>query len=533
MSSKGKKISPYTTQRLLSLYLQGRTEAAIASRLHLAQSTISAYVTTLDSYLQQGEDVNMLDQGISYQIKELHDLAAELLSAHCSVEECRAGLRCHRLFLKCGIHEEDADKVIKTLRQVSEQGAINILLELSHLEIKAGVSYHQLLTHYNDLTKKTLQAEAGSQAAMSALSKLKAELADIGKLKLKETCSLNSYLKELGLQKEQVHKVEKLAKALKTAGVSEPEIDLALEHLTVLSQAKVPLKTFAGIVLESVASPAGDGGQGLLADLKKWNGLTVALQQKEAKIKVMDEEAAHLDPLCQQKIIVEQELTGLSKQKAQLEVTAKELGEQSAELAQVKDEVQSLTSQNKALKNENLELVNTRDKMQQEIAKCQKEVSDLHELQSIREAVLTDLATNSVQVQKNRKQLKVLDSLLGFLDLQLDQMKSFIGYIPEIDSHPGDSSHLRAIRDVILGGLTGNKLRIMSCPSCHLIFADGKKSLGVSLVDFCPRCNSVMTKVIWDEAAILKEALAGRQPHLITARPVAIDKTAGGSQAAV
>jgi predicted transcriptional regulator len=92
------KLSPHKVSKMMALYFDGYLQSEIANKLKINQSTVSLYVSKLESLVeQQGVKAVGEEFGIMDQVETLHTLAAELKKAKFTVEEAKVGLKMARM----------------------------------------------------------------------------------------------------------------------------------------------------------------------------------------------------------------------------------------------------------------------------------------------------------------------------------------------------------------------------------------------------------------------------------------------------
>jgi predicted transcriptional regulator len=516
------RLSTSKISRIFQLHFQGYSQCSIASRLKIHQSTVSLYVDSFTALAQQeGLENAARRYGVMEEVKELHNLAAELKKARLTVAESRMGLRALDMLKSHGVAEGDYGDLIESVKKVKSEGFMETAIELSRLERASGLNYQQVCTSYqssykqlqqadNDLTGKKAELERSEIAFIAAETKRKAA-----------ESRFESYLKEMEMDMKRLQKVEPLARALKKAGIQDNQLDDYIERQQLADRSGISLDLLSSILKQANVVTAHDGGKTFLDMLTRYGGLSTAIEVLQDRIKALEKDTDGLDQKIQIKKSTESDIVQLRKQKTNLEKEVEQLSiEKEALIAQktaLQKDIRSLTRQETELEQNISEQQKLREglrveneSLSSEIKTKKEQLSDLAQLEVRHSAMSASLAEIEEKLGQRKKQQDILDSFIGLIDRpSFDELEKFAGFIPHLtDKAKQQKEHPQLLTDYIFEKITARKLKTQRCVVCHATFAVDKMPKDSSGYH-CPVCPSTLVREIYTEDSnMLKDALA-------------------------
>ncbi len=256
----------------------------------------------------------------------------------------------------------------------------------------------------------------------------------------------------------------------------------------------------------------GKGGTAIM----QYGDLVKAKADLEVRIHVLRKQASDLEERQKSKQEVEKHLAVLSSEKADLEKSIGGLSKERETLTQVKSDVGSLTEQKSLLKVDIDSMRKTKEELCIEIEELTKRTSDLQELDTRRNDLLSSLTTIETEISSHKSQMNILNSFLGFIaPSSMSDVEKFVTLLPALLDEAKHKNHSPDIlRNIILQTLTGGKLRSLRCTSCKTKFIVNKPS-EYGLGYHCPTCWSTLVEVAHDETEILERAMIGPKPQIL------------------
>ena len=210
------QLSPHKVSKILRGYFRGLPQTKIAKGAAVDQSSISHYASR---FKEMAAQVGILAAGKEYQVlnevESLRSLSVELYKSKLTADEARQGHNIIKAFQKLGISPEKYLTLIEVCQEVSDPGFIEAALRLSQIEIKTGMSYHQVISSFEEaqnqlpqLEEKIAEAKAEMKSINDGLLKNKQEL--VGQEEHLKKYQDEVKAKEARLEKELLAKMKQL-----------------------------------------------------------------------------------------------------------------------------------------------------------------------------------------------------------------------------------------------------------------------------------------------------------------------------------
>jgi len=243
------QLSPHKVSKILRGYFRGLPQTKIAKEAGVDQSSISHYATRFKEMVAK---YGLLAAGKEYQVlnevESLRSLSVELYKSKLTVEEARQGHSIIKAFLKLGINPEQHLTLIEVCQKVGDPGFTEAALKLSQIEVQTGMSYHQVISSFENalnqlpqLEGKVTETKTELESINDALLKKKQELAG------QEEC-LNKYQGEVKAKEAQLEK--ELSAKMKQLEVEKKEMEEVAILKAKLTKKGLNLKTVLELAKE-------------------------------------------------------------------------------------------------------------------------------------------------------------------------------------------------------------------------------------------------------------------------------------------
>jgi predicted DNA-binding protein YlxM (UPF0122 family)/DNA repair exonuclease SbcCD ATPase subunit len=525
-----KKISPFKVSKIISYYLEGYSQPEIASKLNIDQSTVSKQISKFKAYAEQyGINAAIEEYGVMDIFDALHDLAVDLQANHLTVEEAAVGLKMVMQFEKLGIKEKDYQDVIQAATKMKTEGFISSAVELNKLEQSTGMTHKEIVDKAVKTNQQLEQKQVQLNEVTGKLNACEQDLTAIESKKKKASQDLEVHLQQVGMDMERLAKVEKLASALKKAGVSDDNLQEYIKRQHQLNEAGISLDVFASILKKAAVVTSKDSGQALLEMLTEHGSLSEANIVLKTEIGSLEKEAVGLEEKVKLKGEIEAEIAALKAEKTSLEPYVSELHAKKDQLEKVQNYVDSLTKKRAELEKDTASMEKYKTALDKDIRVKEKKVSNLEKLEKRHDAVSASLAETKKKLDWEERRLKVLDSIQGVVkSSSVAQLEKFAENLPYyIEEVKGGHYSGEIIRNILVENLTGGTLQVLRCSSCEAKFVVDKQPSLPGSDYYCPVCGmSYYVNVDKNALAILKEELLElKKPNVVF-----IERISPGSQ---
>jgi len=505
-----KKLSPFKVSKILKLYLQGYSQTTIAHKLNIDQSTVSFQV---GKFKFRVDEVGIEAAGEEYgvmmdEVEMLHSVAVDLHTAGLGVEDAAAGLKVVLAFEKLGI-EQDYQGVINATTKMHEEGFLDFAIELSELEKSTGMDYEEIVSNAIEANQQLEKDLIQIKETNSKLDDMNNDLANMESKKKLVANDLAAYMKQVGVDKDRLKKVEALALSLKKAGIENQQLEEYLQRQQQLSEAGIGIAMFTSILEKASVATMKDKGKALLDMLTEYGGLSQVNQALKLKISTLEKESAGMEEKAALRGKIQAEVETLKAEKASLESHVTGLHAQKNQLDKVKGEVSALSRKQAEIENEIANQEYYQIGLTEKITLLEETTGDLEERKVEYDAVKSSLAEVEERLAHENKRLQIFDSFLGFVESSaVEKLETFsvdAAYFVEEAKSGRHSPQL--IRNMIIQELTGGTLQVLKCTQCEVKFVVDKKPV-VTKNGYCPLCGSdYHVKVDKDALEILKEDL--------------------------
>jgi len=515
------KLSPHKVSKMISLYFEGYSQSEISYRLNVDQSTVSLYVSRYKSLAdQQGLQACVKEYGVMDQVEVLHSLAAELRKAKLTVEEAAIGLNMERIFRKFGVQQENYKDLIQSCEKMKSEGFIAAAVTLNKLESDTGMTYEEIVDNSVDSNNRLKKAEKELNMVVDKLNRSKEEVVGIDKQKHIADQELEAQMRQIGVDKNRLKMVEDLAVALKEAGISNKDLEGYFHNQQLLNKAGVSIEMFAEILSKVRVLTAQDRGKELVKMLSEYDGLVQVIKVLQDRQKALEKQVSDLENKKKLKIEIEGNIAKLKAEQTNLERSVANLSGEKGKLVQLQSDVRSLNEKKGTLENSIVGAGKRRDQLVSEIEALEQKNSNLKELEVKHDSLSDSLIKMEAEINSYRTQQEVLSSFLGFMEpASHTEIEKFVSLLPNLLAGVKQKSYSpEFLRDYILKNLSGGMLSVLMCTSCQTRFTVDKPSRN-TLGYYCPVCFSSLVKVIKNESAIIKEALAEPEVKVLVPRP--------------
>lgn len=173
------RLSPHNVSRILSDYFHGVSQATIAGRSGVDQSTVSLYASRFKRLASQ---IGILGAGKEFgmfnEVDALRSLSVELAKTKLTVEEAREGHRIMQLFLDMGVPPGRHADLVGLCRKIGEPVFIKASLELVKIEKETGTDYEEMVRKARRLALELHSMDKklkGMQTDMASTDRILAE----------------------------------------------------------------------------------------------------------------------------------------------------------------------------------------------------------------------------------------------------------------------------------------------------------------------------------------------------------------------
>ncbi len=450
------------------------------------------------------------------RLQSLHDLGAELREEKLTVKEVKAALKVHSLLQGYGVNEESYSEVILACTKMHSDGFAAAAQELANMENTTGLNYQALMQQCHTANDNIVKTEKKLSALETDLKNTKHALADMKKERNLAAEKLKSMMDNLGFNMRRLESVEKLALALKKAGVNDNEVRNYVSRQQEIDKSGIGLDILTEILKEVNVSTIPDQGKGLLKMLSEYGSLAEAIKELNARMHELEKQTGVLEERKKLKEELEDYLAKLRTKKASLEKSLAHLSDEKETLTQLQKDVKSLNDKRTMLEHDIIVMKKHKEDLSEETEALQKKISNLKGLEVKHDSLSAGISEIEAKINSSRTELDVLHSFLGFIEpSSFHQVDEFVSQLPTLLADARQRIYSpELLRDFILKELDGGKLHILKCSSCNArLFVD--KLPRYSMVSLCPVCIGGLLRVAQDEAKILKAAInQGRPKHL-------------------
>jgi predicted transcriptional regulator len=203
------QLSTHKVRKILRGYFCGLPQIKIANEAGVDQSSVSHYAS---DFKEMVAGYGLPTAGREYQVlnevESLRSLSVELYKSKLTIEDAKQGHDIIKAFLKLGISPGKHFALIEVCKKVEDPGFVEAAIELSRIEVQAGMGYYQVMAEFEKARKELPQLE-------EKMFKATAKLKSINDTILRTTKELDTREKSLEQYKDEVKsEVAKLGKEL-------------------------------------------------------------------------------------------------------------------------------------------------------------------------------------------------------------------------------------------------------------------------------------------------------------------------------
>lgn len=508
------QLSPQKVTRLMSLHLAGLSETAVARRLNISQSTVSLYASRFGAAAAQrgleaaGKEFNIMDQ-----VRALHHLGAELAKAELTVEESCLGVKVQRKLQALGVSDEDYPDLVAAATRMKSEGYLQAAMRLGQLEKSTGLPYRQVVANHERAIKGLGDTRNELKAAAAKLNQARAQVSAMEAKKRTASRGLADHLDRVAADMKRIEKVERLALALKAAGILDGDLDKMIQHQQRLNEAGISLATLTSIMEKVGVATSRDQGRQLLKMFSEHGGLAGALEEQRTRLDALTRKADGWEAKAREKAQIESQMAGLRIERSELEGTVARLKEEIRPLTGLQNEVGLLMGRKAALESETASLHLQRRLLDRDIVARQQKVGDLSEQEARHKELSADTDAMLAKLADNQQRFQVLDAFVGLISAtSMDRLELFAEVLPEIIAKARlKQKSPNLLADSILSRLAGDVLKIHRCTSCGTRFVADKPAVS-DLGYACPVCCFSSGVGFAEDATAILRGVMGLQP---------------------
>lgn len=242
-------LSAQKVSKILKGYFAGMSQAEIAEKAGVDQSTVSIYSSR---FRKRASQVGLLaagrEFGVFNEVDALRSLSVELSQAGLTVEEAKEGLRILKMFMKLGISSEQHAALVKVCNEIDDPGFVQAALKLSALEARTNMSYDEVISSFERVSSELLSSEKKLIEVQINLKSVSNSLAS----KKQERVSLEAHLAKLKNETltQEAQLRQELSIKIKQSKVKQTEVEEVSKLKAQLSQQGLDISALVKLAKE-------------------------------------------------------------------------------------------------------------------------------------------------------------------------------------------------------------------------------------------------------------------------------------------
>lgn len=242
-------LSRQKIKKLLKLCFAGRPQPVIAERLDVTQATVSHYLARFNELAEEiGLPKAAGEYDIMSEVQELRSLAVELANANLTTVDARYGANIIKKFNALGIPPESHDALVEACKHADDPAFPQAVVELSLLEKKTGMTYQQVVTHYQQVEKELPKVESSLENKKKLHAETSVQLTHLQNDLNSAKDVQQQYEAEAKKKMEQLDK--EVADKMKEAKLKKDEVEMAKQLKATIAKHGFDLQTILKLAKE-------------------------------------------------------------------------------------------------------------------------------------------------------------------------------------------------------------------------------------------------------------------------------------------
>lgn len=261
------KISAHKTLKILYHYYKGLPQPEIAKKCNVNQATVSRYAAKFELDVNEVGIIKAAKEyGIMNEVGSLRSLAVELFNNKLTTEEAKEGLTIWKYFSNLNVDPGEYKSLVTVISELKNPDFVPSALKLAELKSTTNKSYIEILSHYEQVAKETMELKQQNVKLKQEQNELDHQVKQLiaqennereslkqfeGEMNHKKTAlqvDLGGEMKKNNLTLDRMKKLEQIVKSLHKMNISDEKVETFLAEHQELEKIGLTMDTLKTIV---------------------------------------------------------------------------------------------------------------------------------------------------------------------------------------------------------------------------------------------------------------------------------------------